>query len=87
MIRQGDIEGWQIFFYDGSVIQQITDNEASNGAPSLFGNTIAWHGGGEIFYFDGTKTHLVGSGEWPSLYGNQIAYAKDKEIYLATPTP
>jgi len=44
-----------IFFNDGSTIQQLTESSSTNWSPLISGNNIVWSGGDilEIYFYDG----------------------------------
>ena len=87
---------YEILYWDGNAITQITNNALSDSHPSLYNGTIAWfqdtaRGGNkyyDIFYWDGnTIIQVTDNNTWdasPSLYDGTIVWSGevvDKEIY------
>ncbi len=84
---------FEIYYWDGSTIQQITNNLRADTEPSLYNGKIAWqhHDGSdkEIYYWNGSTTQqITNNGAWdadPSLYNAKIAWwgsdGSDMEIY------
>ena len=73
----------QIFYWDGTTINQITNDNLNNIDASLYDGTIAWNAStptsdGEIYYWDGNNTVQITNNDikdgTPSLYNGKNAW-------------
>lgn len=88
-----DGNDYEIYYWDGSSKQQVTNNNYDDKFPSLYNGKIAWQGNKDgdwdIFYWDGSSTvnqfSRSGDDENPSLYNGKLVWqgtdGNDKEIY------
>jgi formylglycine-generating enzyme required for sulfatase activity len=85
--------GGEIYYWNGSTIQQITTNSVDDDEPSLYNGTIAWQGWDgsdwEIYYWNGSTIQQITTNSvddrFPSLHNGTIAWegwdGSDYEIY------
>lgn len=88
-----DGHDYEIFFWNGSSLSQITDNDYNDKYPSLYETSIAWQGlkddNYDIFYYDGSSatTQITHAGRdvYPSLYKGKVVWegtdGNDREIF------
>ncbi len=78
----------EIFFYNGSGLTQLTDNDYEEGHLSIDGNHLVWQSAeGNIYYFNGSNiTSITDAGITPDVSGDRIVYVshdgEDYEIFL-----
>lgn len=66
-----DLDETEIFFWDGSNVKKITDNDYFDGMPQISGNNIVWcgyDGDQEIFFWDGTTIIQVTDNDYFDRY-------------------
>jgi len=79
----------EIYWYNGTSVQRLTDNEYVDRDCFISGTNIVWRGNatpggpwgiGEIFYFDGATTHRLTNNDrpegFPDISGNQIVWER-----------
>jgi hypothetical protein len=67
VVWEGDMElfdlyrfYYEIFYYDGTNIIQLTDNDNPDDGPQINNNgSVVWKGDGEIFLYDGTTINQL----------------------------
>ena len=82
----------EVFYYDGSGVTQITDNNYTDGYGwlSISDNKIVWAANSEIFLFDGTSVTQITDNAYadsnPSISGDYVVWhgfdGTDNEIFL-----
>ncbi|MHA2142589.1 MAG: hypothetical protein ACXADF_06440 [Candidatus Thorarchaeota archaeon] len=84
----------QIFFYDGTDVHQLTDNDWYNYKPRIHNGMVTWYGydgnDHEIFFYDGTDVHQLTNNGWsdskPRIHNGMVTWygwdGNDWEIFL-----
>ncbi len=89
-----DLSGWELFFWNGSTVTQLTNNTLQEGAPAISGEHVVWHvsdgNDNEIFQWQGKKINQLTTNETedinPQVAGDCIVWqgydGNDYEIFL-----
>lgn len=82
----------EVFFYDGQVLKQLTQNSTNEFVVSIDGNNIAWNGEGgidggpdaEIFLYDGKTTRQLTVNDtydhYPSVSGLALVWVSERGL-------